>query len=65
MIPLGLHVLGEPPAREELIDTIALVAAFTRPKHPTRHDETLPPLPELIGTGVWLGFPGLAPHDQE
>ena len=56
MIPLGLHVLGEPPVREELIDTIALVAAFTRPKHATRRDETLAPLPELIAQGCGWDF---------
>ena len=47
MIPLGLHILGKPPVQEEIVDTLALVANFTRPKHPTRN-ESLPPLPELI-----------------
>jgi magnesium chelatase subunit H len=50
MIPLGLHVLGEPPDDAQLVDTLALVAAFTRPKHPTRN-ETLPPLLEQIAQG--------------
>jgi len=56
MIPLGLHVLGEPPVQEELIDTIALVAAFTRPKHPTQRNETLSPLPELLAQGLGWDF---------
>jgi magnesium chelatase subunit H len=55
MIPLGLHVLGEPPSEAELIDTLALVANFTRPKQPNR-DETLPPLPHLIAKGCGWEF---------
>jgi len=42
MIPLGLHVLGSPPAAEELVDVLALVAAFTRPA------PGAPTLPELV-----------------
>ncbi|MCB0110682.1 MAG: cobaltochelatase subunit CobN, partial [Caldilineaceae bacterium] len=48
MIPMGLHVLGHVPAGDELYDILALVAAFTRIKHPTKRNETLPPLPQLI-----------------
>jgi magnesium chelatase subunit H len=37
MIPVGLHVLGQPPAEEELVDMLALVATFVPPadRHPT------------------------------
>lgn len=55
MIPLGLHVLGKPPVNGEVVDTLALVANFTRPKHPTRN-ESLPPLPELIAKGRGWNF---------
>jgi len=60
MIPLGLHVLGETPQQDELVDILALVAAFTRPKHPTQRsvpgDETLPPLPQQIAEGCGWDF---------
>ncbi|MCB0061381.1 MAG: magnesium chelatase subunit H, partial [Caldilineaceae bacterium] len=48
MIPMGLHVLGHVPESNELSDILALVAAFTRIKHPTKRNETLPPLPQMI-----------------
>ncbi len=44
LIPVGLHVLGRPPERDELVDILALVAAFQRPTPDT------PTLPELIAT---------------
>ncbi|MEM1111879.1 MAG: magnesium chelatase subunit H [Pseudomonadota bacterium] len=47
MIPMGLHVLGQAPSDEELIDMLAMVAAFNPVKHPHR-DDKLPVLPALI-----------------
>ena len=44
LIPVGLHVLGRPPERDELVDILALVAAFQRPTPDT------PTLPELIAS---------------
>jgi magnesium chelatase subunit H len=52
MIPLGLHVLGQPPSSDELVDILALVAAFYRIPHPTKKAETLPPLPAQIAEGL-------------
>lgn len=48
LIPVGLHVLGRPPSTEELVDVLALVAAFQRP------EPGMPTLPEQVATG--LGF---------
>ncbi|MBX0327455.1 magnesium chelatase subunit H [Oscillochloris sp. ZM17-4] len=48
LIPIGLHVLGRAPSTEELVDTLALVAAFQRP------DPGAPTLPERVAAG--LGF---------
>ncbi len=59
MIPLGLHVLGKPPTSAELVDTLALVAAFTRPKHPHQSTETLPPLPQLVARGLGWDYEAL------
>lgn len=59
MIPLGLHVLGKPTQSDELTDILALVAAFTRPKHPTKRDETLAPLPQLIAEGCGWHYESL------
>ncbi|MBA3946649.1 MAG: magnesium chelatase subunit H, partial [Herpetosiphonaceae bacterium] len=53
MIPLGLHVLGAPPAAGELVDILALVATFARP------DPALLPLPQLIAKGLGLDYDGL------
>ncbi|MEM1080765.1 MAG: magnesium chelatase subunit H, partial [Pseudomonadota bacterium] len=47
MIPMGLHILGEAPSEDELIDMLSLVAAFNPVKHPQR-DQKLPVLPALI-----------------
>ncbi len=46
MIPVGLHVLGQPPAEEELVDMLALVATFVPPadRHPT--------LPQQLATAL-------------
>ncbi|MGF1504358.1 MAG: magnesium chelatase subunit H, partial [Anaerolineae bacterium] len=51
MIPLGLHVLGTPPNEAELIDMLALVAAFNPAMHPNGQ-ERLPTLPVLIAHGL-------------
>jgi magnesium chelatase subunit H len=50
MIPLGLHVLGQPPENAQLIDILALVAAFTRV--PLHNGDTLTPLPHWIAQGL-------------
>ncbi|MEM7800995.1 MAG: magnesium chelatase subunit H, partial [Chloroflexota bacterium] len=55
MIPLGLHVIGEAPQDEELIDILSLVATFNSVKHP-RKDEKLPPLPVLIAHGLGYDY---------
>ena len=49
LIPMGLHVIGQAPQKAELIDMLALIAAFNPVKHPKR-DEKLPTLPILIAT---------------
>ncbi len=51
LIPIGLHILGQPPNETELVDMLALVTAFNTFKHPKR-DERLPPLPALITKGL-------------
>ncbi len=58
MIPLGLHVLGTPPAEEELADLLTLTAAFNPAQHPNGRD-TLPVLPALIAGGLGLDFASL------
>ncbi|NJO84199.1 MAG: magnesium chelatase subunit H, partial [Blastochloris sp.] len=50
MIPMGLHVLDTPPSQPELVDMLALVAAFNPPLHPNGVDK-LPTLPALIAAG--------------
>lgn len=50
MIPLGLHVLGAPPAAAELADVLALVATFARP------DDKLLPLPQQIAAGLGWNY---------
>ncbi|MCU0491692.1 MAG: magnesium chelatase subunit H, partial [Chloroflexaceae bacterium] len=40
MIPLGLHVLGQPPAPAELVDFLTLAATFHRPETGDRKPET-------------------------
>lgn len=58
MIPVGLHVLDAPPSETELVDILALVAAFARPVvEQTRgsgHKTGAPllPLPQLIAAGL-------------
>lgn len=55
MIPLGLHILGTPPSDTELVDILALVAAFNPVQHPQR-DAKLPTLPALIARGLGWDF---------
>lgn len=55
MIPMGLHILGQAPSNEELIDMLALVAAFNPVKHP-RSEEKLPVLPALIAHGLGYDY---------
>jgi magnesium chelatase subunit H len=58
MIPLGLHILGKAPTDTELVDILALVAAFNPGKHPTQ-DAKLPTLPALIARGLGWDFAAL------
>jgi len=51
MIPVGLHVLDEPPSHAELIDILTLVATFAQPRIDKNDTTTLPPLPRLIAAG--------------
>ncbi len=46
LIPVGLHVLGEPPGQAERSDILALVAAFVHP------DAQTPTLPQLVAAGL-------------
>jgi magnesium chelatase subunit H len=50
LIPVGLHVLGEPPQLAERADILALVAAFARP------DPKQPPLPHLVARGLGYDY---------
>ncbi len=57
MIPMGLHVLGQPPSPVELVDFLALAAAFVRPPsaekgNHSRRDSTLAPLPQMVASGL-------------
>ncbi|MFP4321231.1 MAG: magnesium chelatase subunit H, partial [Anaerolineales bacterium] len=58
MIPLGLHVIGTPPAEDELADLLALTAAFNPAQHPNGH-AMLPVLPALIAKGLGADFASL------
>ncbi len=58
MIPMGLHILGKSPADEELIDILALAAAFTQARD-GRTGEKLPALPNLIAAGNGWDFQAL------
>ncbi len=51
MIPVGLHVLGQPPSTDELVDILALVAAFTQPDSQKHGNTPLKPLPHLVAAG--------------
>nr|MCU0492583.1 magnesium chelatase subunit H [Chloroflexaceae bacterium] len=58
MIPLGLHVLGRPPEQRELVDILALVAAFHRPATGDRRPEPESPatLPELVAAQLGYNY---------
>jgi magnesium chelatase subunit H len=61
LIPVGLHVLGEPPAAAERTDILTLVAAFARP------DPQQPPLPQRVAAALGWDYDTLAAtmrHDQ-
>ncbi len=47
MIPMGMHVLGQPPSREELADFLALAAAFTSAETNGRRT-----LREMVASGM-------------
>ncbi|NTV65529.1 MAG: magnesium chelatase subunit H, partial [Oscillochloris sp.] len=53
LIPIGLHVLGRPPAIEELVDILTLVATFQRPQ------PGAPTLPELVAAGLGYRYADL------
>ncbi len=53
LIPIGLHVLGRMPSVEELVDTLALVAAFQRP------EPGAPTLPERVASGLGYTYADL------
>ncbi|MCG8346420.1 MAG: magnesium chelatase subunit H [Chloroflexales bacterium] len=53
MIPVGLHVLGTPPAASERADILGLVAAFARP------DPKGLPLPHLVAHGLGWDYANL------
>ncbi|MGQ9614265.1 magnesium chelatase subunit H [Chloroflexus sp.] len=58
MIPVGLHVLGEPPQTGEQIDTLNLIATFARvPGGPNQ--APLEPLPVLVGRALGLDYAAL------
>ncbi|NTU54220.1 MAG: magnesium chelatase subunit H [Chlorobiaceae bacterium] len=59
MIPLGLHVLGEAPSIESLVDNLTLLVSHSRPELDNRS------LPELICTGLHLDYQKLADHHEE
>ncbi len=50
MIPLGLHVLGTPPVAAELVDVLALVAAFAQP------DQKLATLPRVVAHSLGYNY---------
>lgn len=58
MIPMGLHILGKAPSDEELVDILALVAAFNPAQHPEK-EAKLPTLPALIARGLGWDFSAL------
>ena len=59
MIPLGLHVLGEPATVESLTDNLALLVSHSRPELDDRS------LPELVTAGLGLDCQLLADHHEE
>jgi magnesium chelatase subunit H len=58
MIPMGLHVLDRAPSDAELVDMLAMIAAFNAPPHPNGKDK-LPTLPALIAHGLGWDYAAL------
>ena len=58
MIPLGLHVLGQPPSSEELVDILALVVGI--PSRPGSQEEEGDATAATRSSGRWFGM-GLRP----
>lgn len=50
LIPVGLHVLGQPPAGDELVDILSLVATFNRPPGGGAN------LPELLAASMGFDY---------
>lgn len=50
LIPVGLHILGQPPAPRERTDILALVASFARPT------PDQPALPALVAAGLGYDY---------
>jgi magnesium chelatase subunit H len=59
MIPLGLHVLGQAPSAESLVDNLALLVSHSRPELDNRS------LPELVCAGLRLDYDRLIEHHEE
>ncbi|RXK89427.1 magnesium chelatase subunit H [Chlorobaculum sp. 24CR] len=59
MIPLGLHVFGQPPTAESLVDNLALLVSHARPELDNRS------LPELVCAGLKLDYDRLAERHEE
>ncbi|MCS6887652.1 magnesium chelatase subunit H [Chloroflexus sp.] len=58
MIPVGLHVLGQPPQASEQVDVLSLIATFTRV--PRGHNQPpLEPLPHIVGRALGLDYVAL------
>src|SRR3712207_2610755 len=49
LIPVGLHVFGQPPATEDCADLLFMIASFDRPELGTRA------LTDLVAEGLGLG----------
>ncbi|PMP77492.1 MAG: magnesium chelatase subunit H, partial [Chloroflexus aggregans] len=59
MIPVGLHVLGQPPAASEQIDVLNLIATFTRV--PRSHNQPpLEPLPQIVANALGYDYTSLS-----
>ncbi len=55
MIPVGLHVLGEPPQAGEQIDVLSLIASFARV--PRGHQQPpLEPLPHIVARALGVDY---------
>jgi len=59
MIPLGLHVLGQAPSAESLVDNLTLLVSYARPELDNRS------LPELICAGLHLDYDRLVERHEE